>query len=65
MLGMEEGTTFRYGSIILPSERYTNDLRNIIKVTPARIDFPSFGVAHTPEFDLTIITSRDCRLRLV
>lgn len=32
--------------------------RDIVEMTPACIHFPRLGVAHSPEFDLTIVASR-------
>lgn len=32
---------------------------HIVEVTSTGVDFPCLGIAHTPEFDLSIITARD------
>lgn len=33
--------------------------RHVVEVTSAGVNFPRLGLAHTPQFDLTIITTRD------
>lgn len=39
--------------------RVENAGRDVVEVSPAGVDLPSFGVGHPPELDLTIITARD------
>lgn len=33
--------------------------RDVVEMSSAGIDFPGFRVAHTPEFDLSVVTSRN------
>ena len=33
--------------------------RNVVEVSSARIDFPSLGLAHPPDFDLPVVGSRN------
>lgn len=39
---------------------------NIVEVSSTRVDFPSFGLTHSPDFDLPVVRSRnDERERVV